>query len=160
MTHSRVMTVRGVWGHAPLPQEARVFGSRSTKSAVAQLPEMEGIPARELALLDSMSTPVDIPAGRVVMQVGAPGSEALLVLRGELLVERDGEPVAVIGPGSVVGELALLSNEPRNATVTAASDVVALTMTRREFATMLERCPALARRILVGAVKRAGSTVS
>lgn len=137
-----------------------MFGTRVANSTTARLADVKAIPANELAILDSISTPVEIPAGRVVMREGAHGSEALLVVRGELLVERDGEAVAVIGPGAIVGELALLRNGPRNATVTAASDVLVLTLTRREFATVLERCPTLARRILVGAVKRGGSAVS
>lgn len=136
-----------------------MFGTRAHKSLMAKLPDAHLLPRRELVALDALVTPLEIPAGRVLMRQGAPGSEAMLVLEGEVLVERDGEAVAILGPGSVVGEAALLANQPRNATVTAASPVLAVAMSRREFATVLDRCPVMARRILSTAVERAGATL-
>ena len=136
-----------------------MFGTRVPKRFIDLVPGAHTIPAREIAAIDSLTTPVEIEEGRVLMRQGAPGSEALFVLEGELLVERDGEAVAVIGPGSVVGEAALIANQPRNATVTAATDVVAMAMTRREFSSILDQCPVAARRILQTAVGRASSNV-
>ena len=136
-----------------------MFGTRVPKRFVDLIPGAQTIPAREIAAIDSLTTPVEIEEGRVLMRQGAPGNEALFVLEGELLIERDGEAVAVVGPGSIVGEAALIANQPRNATVTAASDVMAMAMTRREFATIIDRCPVAARRILETAVGRAGSNV-
>lgn len=137
-----------------------MFGTRVPKRFLDLVPEAETIPARELVAIDSLTTPVEIPEGRIIMREGTPGSEALFILEGEVLVERDGEAVAVLGAGSIVGEAALITNQPRNATVTAASDVVAVAMTRREFATILDSCPMAARRILQTAVGRAGSNLN
>ena len=136
-----------------------MFGTRDSNRFVDHVPGAHTIPAREIAAIDSLTTPVEIEEGKVLMRQGAPGNEALFVLEGELLIERDGEAVAVIGPGSIVGEAALIAHQPRNATVTAASDVLALAMTRREFATIIDRCPVAARRILQTAVGRAGTSV-
>jgi CRP-like cAMP-binding protein len=136
-----------------------MFGTRVPKRFVDIVPGAQTIPAREIAAIDSLTTPVQVEEGRVLMRQGAPGNEALFVLEGELLIERDGEAVAVVGPGSIVGEAALIANQPRNATVTAASDVKAMAMTRREFATIIDRCPVAARRILQAAVGRVGSNV-
>lgn len=136
-----------------------MFGTRVPKRFVDLVPGAQTIPAREIAAIDSLTTPVEIDEGRVLMRQGAPGNEALFILEGEVLVERDGEAIAVVGPGSIVGEAALIAQQPRNATVTAATEVVALAMTRREFATIIDRCPVAARRILQTAVGRAGSNV-
>lgn len=136
-----------------------MFGIRAKQSLMAKLPDAETLPRRELVAMDSLVTPIEIPAGRVLMHQGAPGSDAMLILEGEVLVDRDGEAVAILGPGSVVGEAALLANQPRNATVTAATDVLAVAMSRREFATILDRCPVMARRILTTAVDRAGARI-
>ena len=132
-----------------------MFGERIPKRFTDLVPEAERFPARELSLVDSLTTPVRIDEGRVLMREGTPGSEALFILEGEVVVEREGEAVAVLGPGSIVGEAALLTNQPRNATVTAASEVVAVAMTRREFSTILDSCPTVARAILQTAVERA-----
>ena len=131
-----------------------MFGTRIPKRFTDLIPEAERFPARELSAVDSLTTPVRIDEGRVLMREGEPGSEALFILEGDVIVERDGEPVAELGPGSIVGEAALITNQPRNATVTASSEVVAVAMTRREFSTILDTCPTVSRAILQTAVDR------
>lgn len=132
---------------------------RRTTSAISRFGQAMHLPAGEIRALDALTTTLRIPAGSVIIKQGAFGNEALLLIEGELLVDRDGEPVAVLSPGAIVGEQAVLLNEPRNATVTAATDVVVAAMNRREFSTVLEQCPALGRDILGTAVRRAGSSV-
>jgi len=136
-----------------------MFGTRVPKRFIDLVPGAQTIPAREIAAIDSLTTPVEIEEGRVLMRQGTPGNEALFILEGEVIVERDGDAIAMVGPGSIVGEAALIAQQPRNATVTAATEVLALAMTRREFATIIDRCPVAARRILQTAVGRAGSNV-
>lgn len=111
----------------------------------------------ELARLETLSTTVDVPAGRTLMRQGDFGSEVLLLVAGELMVERDGEAVAVVTPGAAVGEQAILLNAPRNATVRAATDATVIAMTRSEFNTVLDECPNIARNILWQAVERASA---
>jgi CRP-like cAMP-binding protein len=113
------------------------------------------VPAIELRRLQELSTPITVPAGTVLLREGTVGREALLVACGQLLVERGGEPVAVVEPGGVVGEQAVLLGGPRNATVRAATDVEVLAMNPQEFNMVLEDCPTLARGILLDAVVHA-----
>jgi CRP-like cAMP-binding protein len=129
----------------PIPQShaARLYG--------ATVDEVE------LTAFESLTTPVRIASGTVLMRQGQFGNEAHIVLEGELLVERDGQVVAMIGAGAAVGEHALLLHEPRNATVTAATDAVVAAMSRSEFSTMLEQCPTIGRRILEAALVRSAS---
>jgi len=81
---------------------------------------------------------------------GRPGEISKIVARlGELqmtLAVRNGQPVAEVGRGDVVGESALLGDHYRNATVTATTEVAALVMSVREFNTLME-LPGVAGRI-------------
>jgi cytochrome P450 len=65
-----------------------------------------------------------IPAGQVICAEGDPADRWWIVLEGLADVTADGLYVATIGPGESIGELALLDDEPRNATVTAVTDMV------------------------------------
>ena len=128
---------------------------RQKRTSLSNLPQFSDVSRSERARFESLSTVLTIPAGGVLMEEGAFGNEAMLVLEGDLVIQRDGEAIAMVGPGTVVGEQALLLNEPRNATVTAVSDVVVAAMSRREFTSILEACPTVGRRILNAALARA-----
>ena len=98
-------------------------------------------PADELARLDQLGTLLDIPAGtRVVKQDGL-GSQCVVVLEGQLAVERDGEVIADITPGYFGGEMSMLHHERCNADVTAADDSVVYAMGRGDFQTLMATCP-------------------
>ncbi len=111
----------------------------------------------ELEILSRLSTRIDVKEGSVLMREGAFGNEVLLLVKGQLLIERDGELIASASPGAVVGERAVILNEPRGATVRVAKDSTILAMTRSEFNTLLAECPTIARNILEEALSRAAS---
>ena len=67
---------------------------------------------------------------------------------------RGDEEIARLGPGAVVGEMAVLSGVPRTASVTAVTDIVAEVLNRREFVSLLDQEPAVMKNILVGALRR------
>ena len=81
------------------------------------------------------------PAGRTMVTQGGRGLECFVVADGELDVHRDGQFVARIGPGSVVGEVALLDNAVRNADVVALTDVEVAVFDPRSFRTALDANP-------------------
>ena len=130
---------------------------KHTPNPLADLATLADAPREELAALQSLSTVVRLTEGTVLMLEGAFGNEAHILIEGELLVERNGDAVAELSPGAVVGEHAVLLKEARNATVTAATDVVVAVMDRREFTSLLDRCPTIARLILTTALARSGS---
>src|SRR5262249_35299940 len=71
---------------------------------------------------------VRYPAGAVVIQKGDPGDRFYIVGEGEVEIEGN-----VFGPGSSFGEIALLRDVPRTATVTARTDVLLHALEREEF---------------------------
>ncbi len=77
--------------------------------------------------------PVEVVAGDVVIRQGDAGDRVYVVESGTVEVTRDGRHIAELGPGEVFGEIALLRDVPRTATVTAITDVVLQSLERSEF---------------------------
>ncbi|MBD3266998.1 cyclic nucleotide-binding domain-containing protein [bacterium] len=92
------------------------------------------------------------PKGTVLMREGEIGKSAFLVLEGRLLVERNihGENVIIaeIMPRDIVGELAILDNEPRSATVTAIEDSLLIEFDKHRIKSIIRRSPDIAEVIL------------
>jgi len=67
---------------------------------------------------------------------------------------RDGEKIATIKAGELIGEIALLTGERRTATVVADTDASVYALSPREFASLMARCPRLEKRVASAAVRR------
>lgn len=89
-----------------------------------------------------------IPAGKVLCEQGTLGREAFVIIAGTAEVRRNDKKVATVGPGTCVGELALLDHGPRTATVVAESDVTALVIGVREFASIIDEVPSISHKLL------------
>jgi CRP-like cAMP-binding protein len=104
--------------------------------------------------LARLMTCVPVKAGRALTTEGQSGREFMIIVEGQASVRRDGHLVATLGPGEFFGEMSLIAGAPRSATVTAETDMLIETLNRREFSSMLDVNPSLARKVLVSAVKR------
>lgn len=101
------------WGDAPPPQ-AHVTAVETALERELSRQIMRGDDKPELRRIE---------AETVVMRQGEEGSELMVLLDGIVVVEVDGEPVAELGPGAVVGERAMLEGGRRTATLRALTDV-------------------------------------
>lgn len=110
--------------------------------------------AKERKAVSRLMTNVTIKAGRDLMVEGTAGREFLIILDGDATVRRSGRIVARVGAGDFLGELAVIAGVPRTATVTADTEMSVSVLNRREFSALLDDQPKLARKVLVGAVKR------
>ncbi len=108
----------------------------------------------ELVKLSRFATPVDIAAGTTLTIEDTPGQQALVMVEGSASVFRNGEKVATIRAGEIIGEIALLTGEPRNATVVADTDATVYALSPRDFASLLAQCPRLENRVASTAVRR------
>ena len=111
------------------------------------------VPVSELETLDRLATTIQIAAGEEIMHAEQYGRECFVVIDGEFRIDL-GDSEVTVGPGAVIGELALLTMKPRTASVTATVDSSVYVLNRSEFATALDACPKLSRYVLDGAVQR------
>ena len=132
-----------------------MFTTRPTRHHDPRLDELadvslfRGCPEAELAAVARVTTPAEVTAGRMLCREGALGHEAFVIVAGEAAATVGGEEVARLGPGSFVGEMALLDGGPRTATVTAVTPMTVLVATEPEFRQLLIDAPTVARRMLV-----------
>jgi len=100
---------------------------------------------REIESIERLADTVDVQAGYVLMRQGETGREMFVIASGSIAVERNGREIARLGPGDVVGEIALLSEGPRTATVTTLEPSTVFVLAHREFHTLMEDSPEVRR---------------
>jgi CRP/FNR family transcriptional regulator, cyclic AMP receptor protein len=101
--------------------------------AVDRLRDCSDTQLKEVARLAER---VHVGQGEVLAREERIGREFFLILSGEVAVTQKGHRVNALGPGDFFGELAAMNPGPRNATVTALSDLDVLIIGPREFASM------------------------
>ena len=117
-------------------------------------PLFKGIDADGLTKLAELATPVDFPAGHVIARQGEIGTGFFVIISGRVRVVRDGAVVARLGPGEFFGELSVLDQMPRNATVAAEETTSCLALASWDFDKVLLAEPALTLAILRGVARR------
>ena len=101
------------------------------------VPLFAPLPAPELEALARALTPVAAPAGTVVMSEGEEGERYYAIETGQVRVSKHGKEVAILGRGDGFGEIALIHEVPRTATVTAVTDVQLYSLEKEPFVVAL-----------------------
>lgn len=116
--------------------------------ALRKIPLFRGVDDQKLRLLAFMSERTRFEEGEVLMQEGDYGDVAYIILSGEaqvLVASPSGEQlVAKVGKNDFVGEIAILIDVPRTATVRATSTLVALAIEKEQFFKLLTNFPDMA----------------
>ncbi len=94
---------------------------------------LEGLSEAELSALGSCSDWISRSAGTWLARQGELGREAFVIVEGQIEIRRDGEPLAMLGAGDVVGELAVLGGWHRTADIVCDTDVELLVFDVRSF---------------------------
>ena len=110
---------------------------------VEDLPITEGTPQLVLEQLASASQLCPLPPGVDVVLEGTPAHAFYAVVDGQVVVHRNGDTVAHIGPGGSFGERGLLDSAPRNATVTTEQETTVLRIEGDALLEALEQAPVL-----------------
>jgi MFS family permease len=97
------------------------------------LPLFAPLSAPVIERLASLLVPVEVDAGSAIVRQGDPGDRFYIVTEGEVEVSKDGRPVASLEKGDFFGEIALLRDVPRTATVTARTNVQLYALERDDF---------------------------
>jgi len=88
---------------------------------------------RELEQIAQLADEIDLRDGKVMTQQGGRGREFFVLLEGAADVNKDGQKINELGPGDFFGEIALLREIPRTATVTALADTILYALERDDF---------------------------
>ncbi|HVM12256.1 MAG TPA: MFS transporter [Actinomycetota bacterium] len=102
-------------------------------SLLGQIPLFSPLPVVTREQLASALDREEHPAGRVLVREGQRGDRFYIVAEGEVLVSAAGREAATLGPGDYFGEIALLRDVPRTATVSTTTSVVTYALNREEF---------------------------
>jgi CRP-like cAMP-binding protein len=107
------------------------------------LPLFELCSKRDLRRIAALAEERAVEPGSELIREGEPGREFFVVVDGDIEVRRGGLQVARLGPGSFVGEIALLSRSPRTATVVATTPLRVLAIEGSSFVELLDSLPEL-----------------
>jgi CRP-like cAMP-binding protein len=109
---------------------------------------------RELSALQKISTPLDVPVGKVLTTEGEIGREFFVMVSGKAEATRGGIAIATVGAGSFFGEMALLDRRPRSATVTTIEPSTVLVITAGAFNSLVGSMPSVDRKMLLVLAER------
>jgi CRP-like cAMP-binding protein len=139
---------------------SRMVSSRYQRSSMelvfqlATIPLFAGLTTEQLVPVASVSRRTSAAAGEVICEQGALGDQLYLILEGEVEILRDGKRLAVLGSGDCFGEMAILDDSPRSATVRASTEVALIATARTDFRDLLQLYPGIARGIIDVLVER------
>lgn len=111
---------------------------------------------RELAAIAAIADEIDLKEGKELTRQGAPGREFFVLVDGTADVIKNQRKVNTLKAMDFFGEIALIHEAPRTATVKATSPVRALVITERNFNRLLKEQPEIQRKVLAALAERVG----
>lgn len=127
---------------------------RAARDRLRAIEIFAGCTDDELDEIDRLATEISVAVGQRITREGAGALEFVVIIDGTVTVKRGEEIVATVGAGSFVGEMGLLGDGLRNATVTATTPVRALVFDAGAFGRMLEVSASVRERIEAAATAR------
>lgn len=124
---------------ACIPLPVPVFSKLSTTSFLKTVPKLQ---YRK------------VPADTIIIKEGAPGDTMMIVASGHVMITQGGEDIAKLGPGMVVGEMALLTASKRSASVRAHEDMEYVEFSRADLGAIAKEHPAIATELRTYCYKR------
>jgi CRP-like cAMP-binding protein len=121
---------------------------------IKRVPLFSSCSRSELGEIAQIADEIDLPEGKELTKQGAAGREFFVLLEGDADVTKEGKSINTLGAGDFFGEISLVEDTPRTATVTATSPVRTLVITDRAFRRLLEEQPEIQRKVLVALAER------
>ena len=143
-----------------LPDPPPAHDTLDHEPGLGDVPMFAALPPASRAALAAIAHEVSVPGGAWLLREGDPPGSAYVVRRGRLEVSVGNRVMRELGPGAVLGELALLTGEPRSAGVRARRDSTLLEVPREAFSQLLDDEPAAAHAVLTqvaGQLRTAGA---
>lgn len=121
---------------------------------ISHVPLFAHCSKKELRAIASLADELDLPEGKVLIKEGDRGREFFVLLEGRADVQRKGKSIDTLRNGDFFGEVALVSDAPRNATITAQTPLRVLVIVDRDFKRLLTDAPEIQRKVLVALADR------
>lgn len=115
---------------------------------LAKVDFFDGFAAPELEAVADLGERLDVEAGTMLIDQGRVGDVCYVIVEGRAAIHIGGEFVTTVGSGTMIGEMALVEHRPRNATVTAETDMVLVAFGLKEFNKLLSRSPTAYDRVI------------
>ena len=138
----------------------KLFSQDTKVQALKGAPLFESLSRKDLTQLARVSEDLEVEAGKVLCKEGDIGHEFFVIVEGTIKVTRRGRRIATRGGGDFVGEIALLEELPRTATVTAETPLRLFVLTGKDFRHLLDENPVVERKVLRALARRLVETSS
>lgn len=132
----------------------RLFKQDTKVEALKRIPLFEDLSKKELVELARISEDVEVAEGRVLCKEGEVGQEFFVIIEGEAEVTRRGKHLATDRKGDFFGEIALVENTRRTATVTAKTPLRFFVLTGPQFRRLMDENRNVERKVLVALARR------
>lgn len=132
----------------------RLFRQDTKVEALKRIPLFEDLSRKELTELARITEDVEVPKGKVLCREGDLGHEFFVIIEGEAEVTRRGKHLATDRGGEFFGEISLLENSRRVATVTAKTPLRFFVLTGHDFRHLLDQNPKVERKVLHALARR------
>jgi CRP-like cAMP-binding protein len=136
-----------------------LFRQDAKVAALAKAPLFDGLSKKELTALARLTEDMEVDAGTVLCKEGEIGREFFVVMDGEVEVKRRGRRLKSTD-GHFFGEIALLEDLPRTATVTAKTPLRIFVLTARDFRHVLDDHPSVERKVMRTLARRLADQVA
>ena len=120
----------------------------SYEEFLARVPIFSACTADEVSAIAGVAQEGFFQSGHVIVTQGTPGQAFYMITAGRVEILRDGVSLGAFGPGDFFGEMSLLDQAPRSATIRAIDQVSCLMLSSWDFKALLERHPSIAVKLL------------
>jgi CRP-like cAMP-binding protein len=125
---------------------------------ISRIPLFEACSQAELARVATITVQTDVPAGELLTREGESGDDFFILVKGSADVLKGKRKIATLRSGDFAGEIALLSDAPRTATVRTTSPATTLRASRKGFWALLDTSPKIQRKVMKALADRIAPT--
>jgi CRP/FNR family transcriptional regulator, cyclic AMP receptor protein len=126
----------------------RLFSQDAKVKALRRAPLFADLSQKELAQLARVTEDIEVDAGRVLIREGDRGDEFFVLMDGTVRVKRKGKDLGTRSAPDILGEISIVEQVPRTATVTAETPVRFFVLTSRAFRSLVKESPNVELKVL------------
>src|SRR5919109_3607139 len=132
----------------------RLFNQNTKVEALKRAPLFEALSKKELTELARVSEDMELPAGEVLTREGDTGQEFFVIVDGTTEVMAKGKSMGDRGAGEFIGEIALLEDTKRTATVKAKTPLRVFVLTRQDFRRLIDANRSVEQKVMRALARR------